>query len=117
MTQPKTVFQRIIDGELPAARLYEDAHMIAIKDQNPVAPVHVLIIPKKRLRSIDDATGEDAVLLGQMVLRAAQIARDLGGLGLPSGYRVVFNTGADAGQTVFWLHLHLIGGRELGGMA
>jgi histidine triad (HIT) family protein len=112
MNQPKTIFARIIDGEIPSERVYEDAEMIAIRDVHPVAPTHILIIPKKPIVHIDDAQPEDAPLLGRMLLRAAQIAREAGFA--QNGYRLVFNTNRDGGQSVYHLHLHLIAGRAMG---
>ncbi len=107
-----TIFARIINGEIPAARVYEDEHVVAFHDVNPVAPVHVLIVPRKPLVNVGTAGPEDAELLGRCLLAAAQIARDLG---LEErGYRLVTNVGADGGQSVYHLHVHLLGGRALG---
>lgn len=107
----KTIFKRIIDGEIPAKRLYEDDLCLAFHDVNPQAPVHVLVIPKKEVRSIAELTTEDQALAGHMLLVIGKIARDLN---LEKGYRVVANIGADGGQSVDHLHFHLLGGRALG---
>ena len=106
-----TIFARIIAGEIPARKVYEDEHVVAFHDVSPVAPVHVLIVPRKPLVSVADAGPEDAALLGRLLLAGAQIARDLG---LDDGYRLVTNVGADGGQSVFHLHVHLLGGRAMG---
>jgi histidine triad (HIT) family protein len=107
----KTIFRRIIDKEIPAKIAYEDALCLAFHDVNPQAPVHVLLIPKKEIRSLDHPDAEDAMLLGHLLMRVPAIAEQLG---LTNGYRLVVNCGADAGQTVDHLHLHILGGRALG---
>lgn len=107
----KTIFKRIIDGEIPAKRLYEDDLCLAFHDVNPQAPVHVLVIPKKEVRSIAELAAEDQALAGHLLLVIGKIARDLN---LDNGYRVVANIGADGGQSVDHLHFHLLGGRALG---
>lgn len=107
----KTIFKRIIDGEIPAKRIYDDELCLAFHDVNPQAPVHVLVIPKKEVRSIAELTTEDQALAGHMLLVIGKIARDLN---LEKGYRVVANIGADGGQSVDHLHFHLLGGRALG---
>jgi histidine triad (HIT) family protein len=107
----KTVFKRIIDGELPAKLVHNDDRCVAFQDVNPQAPTHVLVIPRKEIPSLADATEEDRDLLGHLMLVAHQIARQQG---LESGYRVVINIGEDAGQTVSHLHVHVLGGRKLG---
>ncbi len=107
----KTLFQKIADKEIPAAIVYEDELCVAFRDVAPVAPVHVLLVPRKPLRDIAAATTEDAALLAHLMLKVGDIARDLG---LEAGgFRTVMNTGADAGQTVPHLHIHLLGGRSL----
>ncbi|MEB3174159.1 MAG: histidine triad nucleotide-binding protein [Cyanobacteriota bacterium] len=106
-----TIFGKIIRREIPADILYEDERCLAFRDVNPQAPIHVLIIPKKAIPQISAATPEDQALLGHLLLTAQQVARDLG---LERGYRLVINDGADGGQTVYHLHLHLLGGRSLG---
>ncbi|MGV3606452.1 MAG: histidine triad nucleotide-binding protein [Planctomycetaceae bacterium] len=107
----KTIFKRIIDGEIPAKRIYDDELCLAFHDVNPQAPVHVLVIPKKEVRSIAELSAEDQALAGHMLLVIGKIARDLN---LEKGYRVVANIGADGGQSVDHLHFHLLGGRALG---
>lgn len=107
-----TIFARIINGEIPAGKVYEDAHVVAFHDVNPQAPVHVLIVPRKPLVNVAGASAEDAELLGRCLLAGAQIARDLG---LEArGYRLVTNVGDDGGQSVYHLHVHLLGGRAMG---
>ena len=105
----ETIFQKIIDKELPADIVYEDESCLAFKDINPVAPIHILIIPKKRIEKISDSNTEDKELLGHLFLVAGNIARDLG---IEDAFRLVENNGAGAQQTVFHLHIHLIAGRE-----
>ena len=105
----ETIFQKIIDKELPADIVYEDDSCLAFKDINPVAPVHVLVIPKKRIEKISDSNTEDKELLGHLFLVAGNIAKDLG---IEDAFRLVVNNGAGAQQTVFHLHIHLIAGRE-----
>ena len=105
----ETIFQKIIDKELPADIVYEDDSCLAFKDINPVAPIHILIIPKKRIEKISDSNTEDKELLGHLFLVAGNIARDLG---IEDAFRLVVNNGAGAQQTVFHLHIHLIAGRE-----
>ena len=104
-----TIFQKIIDKELPAEIVYEDDSCLAFKDINPVAPIHILVIPKKRIEKISDSSAEDKELLGHLFLVAGNIARDLG---VEDAFRLVVNNGAGAQQTVFHLHIHLIAGRE-----
>ncbi len=105
-----TIFARIIRREIPAAIVYEDEHVLAFRDVAPQAPVHILIIPKKPIAQIELATAEDRDLLGHMLLTARAIATELG---LLDGYRLVINNGDQGGQTVYHLHLHLLGGRDL----
>ena len=105
----ETIFQKIIDKELPANIGYEDDSCLAFKDINPVAPIHILVIPKKRIEKISDSNTEDKELLGHLFLVAGNIARDLG---IEDAFRLVVNNGAGAQQTVFHLHIHLIAGRE-----
>ena len=106
----KNIFQRIIDREVPAHIVYEDDRCLAFRDISPQAPTHVLLIPKKSLRSLDDLTEADAALAGHLLVVLSKLAHDLG---LKGGYRVVTNCGADAGQSVDHLHFHLLGGRAL----
>lgn len=107
----KTIFKRIIDKEIPAKIVYEDNLCLAFQDVNPQAPSHVLLIPKKEIRSLDQPDAEDQMLLGHLLMRVPVIAEQLG---LAGGYRVVINCGPDAGQTVDHLHLHILGGRAMG---
>ena len=104
-----TIFQKIIDKELPADIVYEDEHTLAFRDIQPVAPVHVLVIPKRPVVSLDDLT--DHNIAGRLLLTARHVAR-LEGLH-DNGYRVVTNIGEDGGQSVHHIHLHVIGGRKL----
>ena len=104
------VFCRIVEGSIPAKRVYEDDLCLCFADLNPQAPTHLLIIPKEHIASQAHAEEGHAPLLGHMMAKAAEIAR---GAGLDRGYRVVVNTGPDGGQTVEHLHLHLLGGRHM----
>lgn len=104
-----TIFQKIIDKELPADIIYEDELALVFKDINPVAPTHLLIIPKKPIEKVSDAEGQDKELLGHLLLVAGKVARDLG---IDEAFRLVVNNGAGAQQTVFHLHIHLIAERE-----
>jgi histidine triad (HIT) family protein len=105
-----TLFEKIIAKQIPAELLHEDDHCVAFRDINPVAPTHVLVVPRKPIPSLDDLEDEDAAVVGHLFLVAKQIAASEG---LSGGYRTVFNCGDDGGQTVPHLHLHLIGGRPL----
>ncbi len=107
-----TLFQKIIDRQIPAAIVYEDDRALAFRDIAPKAPTHVLIIPKRPIAKLGDATAADEALLGHLLCVAAEVARQEGLA--DDGYRVVINNGEAAGQTVFHLHLHLLGGRTLG---
>ena len=104
------LFCKIIAGTIPSKKLYEDDQTYAFADIDPKAPVHVLIVPKKHMPSLSDMDAEDAILLGHLHLVAKQLAAEHN---LSGGYRTVMNTGADGGQTVFHLHLHLMGGRQM----
>ena len=104
------LFCRILAGEIPAKKVHEDADVVAFRDINPQAPTHVLVIPKTHVPSLNEAT--DAEMLGRLMLAARTIAKAEGLA--DDGYRAVVNTGAGAGQTVFHIHLHLLGGRHLG---
>ncbi len=106
-----TIFGKILRGELPSDEVYADDEFYAFRDINPGAPTHVLVIPRKPIAKVADATEEDAALLGRMLLVANRIAEQEGLA--EAGYRLVINNGAGAGQSVFHLHLHIIGGREL----
>ena len=108
---PETIFSKIIAGEIPAEKVYEDDHCIAINDINPQAPVHILVIPRKAIEKLSDARPEDQELLGHLMLVVGKIARQLGA---EDAYRMIVNNGAGAGQTVFHLHLHILAGRNLG---
>jgi histidine triad (HIT) family protein len=103
------LFCRIIDRKVPAKIVHEDDRAVVIEDIHPQAPVHLLVIPRKHLASLGDALAEDEALLGHLLLVAAQMARERGLAA--QGYRTVFNNGAGAGQSVFHLHLHVLGGR------
>ncbi len=105
----KTLFEKIIDREIPADILYEDELCLAFRDINPQAPVHVLLIPKKPIPKLMHAESDDQALLGHLMLKAPEVAKLLG----LEDFRLVVNHGELAGQTVFHLHLHIIGGREL----
>lgn len=106
-----TIFTKIINREIPANIVHEDDHCLAFHDVSPQAPVHVLVIPKKPIVSIDKLEQEDAALLGHLWLTIQEIARELDVA--DSGYRVVVNCGQDGGQSVDHLHFHLLGGRSL----
>jgi histidine triad (HIT) family protein len=105
-----TIFGKIIRREIPAEIVYEDNLCLAFKDVNPQAPVHVLVIPKQPIAKLADAESQDHALMGHLLLTVKRVAEQLG---LTNGYRVVINTGPDGGQTVYHLHLHLLGGRQL----
>ena len=107
---PECIFCKIVAGEIPATTVYQDDQVIAFEDLNPHAPTHVLIIPRKHVASLTEATPEDEGVIGHLNLIAAKIA---GMRNITSGYRTVFNNGPGAGQSVFHLHLHLLGGRSL----
>ena len=104
------LFCRIVKGEIPSKKVYEDERTFAFEDINPKAPTHVLVVPKRHIVGLKEATAEDVELLGYCQLVAAKIARQRG---IEDGYRTVYNVGAKAGQSVFHLHLHLLGGRAL----
>ena len=104
------IFLKIIDKKIPATVIYEDDQCLAFHDINPQAPTHVLIIPRKVIRTLDDATDEDKALLGHLQLVAVKLAKQLG---LGKGYRIVVNCNEHGGQTVPHLHVHLLGGREM----
>jgi histidine triad (HIT) family protein len=106
------LFCRIVAGEIPAKVVLDNEDCLAFRDVNPQAPLHVLVVPKRHIASLDAARAGDAEILGRLALVAAEIARSEGVAG--SGYRCVVNTNGDAGQTVFHVHLHLLAGRRLG---
>ena len=105
------LFCRIIRHEIPASIEYEDEHVLAFNDINPQAPTHVLIVPKRHIATLSDLGAADDQLVGEIVRRAAAIAQARGIAA--AGFRTVFNTNRDAGQTIFHIHLHLLGGRSL----
>ena len=105
------LFCRIVRGEIPAQIIYQDDDALAFRDLNPQAPTHVLVIPREHLASLNEAETHDAAALGRLLQAAAKVARQEGLA--ENGYRTVINTGAGAGQTVFHLHLHILGGRGL----
>ncbi len=107
----KTLFEKIAGREIPAAIVFEDDSILAFRDINPQAPVHVIIVPKKPIPRIAEAQAGDQKLLGHLLLKAAEVAAQLG---LDkTGYRLVINNGADGGETVPHLHCHILGGRHL----
>jgi histidine triad (HIT) family protein len=106
------LFCRIIKRELPASIVFEDDRILAFNDINPQAPTHVLVLPKRHIPTLNDLDAADDSLVGEIVRRAAAIASERGLAA--GGYRTVFNTNRDAGQTVFHIHMHLLGGRHMG---
>jgi histidine triad (HIT) family protein len=106
----KTLFEKIIAREIPASIVYEDDQCIAFKDINPGAPVHVLLVPRKPIPRLCDATAEDQALLGHLMLTAGKVAEQQG---CGDAFRLAVNNGADAGQSVFHLHLHILGGQPI----
>jgi len=109
-----TVFGKIIRGEIPSTKVFENDRLIAIEDIHPIAPVHLLIIPKKEIPDIQSATKEDLPLIAEVVEVAQKLAKQYK---VEKGYRLLTNNGSSAGQCIFHLHFHLIGGRDLGPMA
>ena len=107
----KSVFELILSGEIESEVIYEDNDIFAINDINPIAKVHILVIPKKKIATINDLNDSDVNLVGKMIMVAKQLAYELGIDN--TGYRLLFNTNDDAMQTVFHIHLHLIGGQKL----
>ncbi|MFQ5571926.1 MAG: histidine triad nucleotide-binding protein [Rhodothermales bacterium] len=106
----KTLFERIIDREIPANIIYEDDLCVVFRDINPQAPMHVLVVPRKPIPTLDDLKEEDVPLVGHLLMVAKQIAAQEG---LENGYRAVFNCGRDGQQSVLHLHLHVLGGRKM----
>ena len=106
-----TIFSKIINKEIPAEIVYEDDELLAFNDINPQAPVHILIIPKKEIKTLNDIESEDQEIMGKMMLLAKDLAKE-NNID-ESGYRTIFNCNDDGGQAVFHIHLHLIGGRPL----
>jgi histidine triad (HIT) family protein len=109
---PECLFCKIINREIPGSIVYEDERVLAFNDINPRAPTHVLIVPKRHVTTLNELSVEDDQLVGELVRRAAAIAKERGISA--GGFRTVFNTNPDAGQTVFHIHLHLLGGRTMG---
>jgi len=105
----ETLFTKIMNGDIPADIVYEDEHCIAIKDISPKAPIHLLVIPRKPIPRLVDASAEDAALLGHLMLAVGDIAKEAG---IDEAFRVVINNGAGVGQTVFHLHLHILGSKS-----
>lgn len=106
----KSIFTRIVEGEIPSEIIYEDEFCFAIKDIAPKAPVHLLLIPKKPIPRLVDAQTDDQALLGHMMLTAGKVAQQAG---VAEGFRLIVNNGEDAGQTVFHLHLHILGNMKM----
>lgn len=104
------LFCRIIAGEIPATKVYEGDDCIAFRDINPQAPTHILVIPRRHIASINEMTADDEILVGHVIRVCGEIAKQEN---LADGFRTVINTGADAGQTVFHIHAHVLGGRDL----
>ena len=112
MADENCLFCKIINGKIPGDFVHQDERCVVIRDTNPQAPTHVLVIPREHLESLDDASQKDEALLGHLLRVGARVANDLGhGEG---GYRTVINTGAGAGQSVFHVHVHVLAGRPLG---
>ena len=107
MSEP-TIFSKIIAGDIPSEKIYEDEHCICIKDVAPQAPTHLLLIPKKPIPKLADASAEDHALMGHLMLTVGEITRQLG---IDDAFRLIVNNGANAGQTVFHLHLHILAGK------
>jgi len=105
-----TIFSKIVAGEIPADIVYEDDQCLAFKDIQPQAPVHILVIPRKPIEKVGDAEADDQELLGHLLLAASRVAKEQG---VGDAFRLVINNGADAGQSVFHLHLHILAGRPL----
>jgi histidine triad (HIT) family protein len=110
MPSLECIFCKIIRGEIPSRKVWEDDHSFAFEDLDPQGPTHVLVVPKKHIAGLKEATPEDAEIIGRCHLAAARIAKDRN---IENGYRTVLNVGPGAGQSVFHLHVHLIGGRKL----
>ena len=106
----ETIFSKIIRREVPAEIVYEDDLALAFKDIRPQAPVHILVIPKQPISQLSDAESKDHALMGHLLLSAKRVAEKVG---LTNGYRIVINNGEDGGQTVYHLHLHILGGRHM----
>jgi len=111
MAGENCIFCKVVTGEIPAAKVYEDERAVAFRDINPQAPTHALVIPRAHVASLNEAGEADEALLGHLLLVAARVAREEGHA--EGGYRTVINTGAGAGQSVFHVHVHVLGGRAL----
>ncbi len=111
----ETVFHKILNNEIPSERVFEDDSCIVIKDINPIAPVHLLCIPKEFIKDISTVSPDNQSLLGHLMLTCSTVAESQGLS--PSGYRLVINCGNDAGMEVPYLHIHIIGGKQLSGLA
>lgn len=109
-----TIFNQILKGEQPAEKIYEDDKVLVIKDLYPVAPIHLLILPKKEFQDLHALTKDDLPLMGHIVSVAQQLAKEFG---IEKGYRLTTNIGSLGGQAIFYLHFHLVGGRQLGPIA
>jgi histidine triad (HIT) family protein len=110
MSDERTIFKKIIDGDIPADIVYQDEHCLAFHDVSPQAPTHILLIPKKEIENVAGVTFEDKELLGHMMERVSTIAELAG---IANGFRIVANCGVDGGQSVDHLHFHILGGRAL----
>jgi histidine triad (HIT) family protein len=107
----RTIFEKIVQREIPAHIVYQDDEVTAFRDVNPVAPIHILVAPNKPLRTLNNATAEDTHLLGKLLLTAQRLAHELGIA--DDGYRIVMNCNSQGGQSVYHLHFHLLGGRKM----
>lgn len=108
------IFCKIVNGEIPSKKIYENDHVLAFHDIQPAAPVHALVIPKKHIASMNEASGDDRALLGEVLLAAQHVAKQLGVA--EQGYRLINNCGSDGGQVVYHLHMHILGGEKLGAL-
>jgi histidine triad (HIT) family protein len=111
MVNSECIFCKIVNGDIPATKVYEDEISVAFEDVNPAAPLHLLVIPKKHISTLNDATAEDSTILGALMHTAASVAK--ASPLCKNGYRVVTNVDEDGGQTVFHIHLHVLGGRAM----
>ena len=114
MPEEKTIFAKVVDGEIPSERLYEDDHCIVIQDINPQAPVHILIVPNKEIATVNDIEEDDERIAGRMMHVAKKLAAEEGIA--EDGFRLIINCNKHGNQEVFHLHMHLVGGRQLGRM-
>lgn len=112
MSEQDCLFCRILEGTVPGDVVFQDNRCVVIRDINPQAPTHLLVVPREHMESLDDATQKDELLLGHLLRMAARVANEHG-LSDGGGYRVAINSGASAGQSVFHLHVHVLGGREM----